>query len=212
VTRLHRVAAAALAGLLATVGLLFSPVLGGLPPIVPPYVPVDLRWLVLPVAFVALQLVAEHLVWPAPATSVLGAALLAALGANVHTSQVLAYLGVPWARSGASVDLLGLATSLGALAVGLGTAFDAAHERFRGQLVDRGVEERRLAPVTVLAQAQARRAIAAAVLAVAGLGLLVRLVGQVLGGTAVPLPELAAIALALVAGALLVGLPRDRAA
>lgn len=209
---LHRVAAAALAGLIATLGLLVSPLGGALPPIVPPYVPVDLRWLVLPIAFAGLQGAAEHLAWPAPATTVLGAGLMAALAANVHASQVLSFLGVGWARPGPRIDLLALAAGIAVVCLGLWIAFDVAHERFRDQLVERGLDPGGLDGVSRRARAQARQALALAGLATAGLALAIRLLGRGLGGAAIPLPELGAILLVLAAGALLVGLPRIRPA
>ncbi|PSG97912.1 hypothetical protein BRD56_02980 [Thermoplasmatales archaeon SW_10_69_26] len=207
-TRLHRIAVAALVGVLATAGLLFSPLVAGMPPVRPAYVPIDIRWIALPAVFAVLQLVAEGLAWPAPATVLLAASLGAAIGANLHTSQVLAFLGVPWARPGPAIDLLSLAGSLAALGLSLGVAFDVAHERFREDLLERGITEEALAPVTETARGQARAAIAVGVLAVAGLALAIRLVGRVLGGTSLPLPELAAIGLVLGAGALLLGLPQ----
>lgn len=209
-TRLQRVAVAALAGLAATLAVIVSPLLAGLGPIVPPYVPIDLRWIALPLAFALVQFVSEFVAWPGPATSILGVSLMAVLGANLPASQVLSYLGVPWATPAPGLDLLVLAASLGAVSLGLWIAFDAAHERFREQMEERGLEASQLDPVTQRARAQARQAVAIGALAVAGLGLLVRLSGGALGGASVPLPELGAIGLVLALGALMVGLPRLR--
>lgn len=211
-TRLQRAAAAALVGLSATLAVLASPLLAGLGPVVPPYVPIDLRWIALPVAFALVQLAAEHVAWPTPAMAIPGAALGTASAANLPASQVLSYLGVPWARAGPAFDLLVLAASLGAVFLALWIAFDAAHDRFRENMVDRGLEPAQLEPVTGWARGQAREAVALGALAVAGLGLLVRLTGGLLGGASLPLPELAAIVLVLGLGGLLVGLPRLRSA
>lgn len=204
---LRRVGLAALAGLLATIALLLSPLLGNLPPLVPPYVPIDLRFVVLPALFALLQGASEHVTWPGQATTLLGATVLVSVSANVHASEVLAYLGVPWAQGGTAVDLGALAASLAAVLVGLGVAFDAAHERLCRQLRERGLPEERLAPATRLATRQARDAIAVAGLAAAGLAVLVRLLDTALGGRAAPFPQLAAILLVVAAGALLLGLP-----
>lgn len=211
-SRLGRVGVAASAGLLATFALATSPLVAGLPPIRAPYVPIDLRWLVLPVAFPLAQLVGEHVRWPGPATGTLVVGSTAAVAANVHTSQVLAYLGVGWARPAMEVDLVAVALSLGVIALGLWVAFDAAHERFRRQLATRGLVPADLGPVTRWARGRARDAIAVAGLAVAGLALAVRLSRRFVGGASVPLPSVAAIGLALALGALLLGLPRLRRA
>jgi hypothetical protein len=212
VSRWTRVGAGAGAGLLASLALVTSPLLAGLPAIRAPYVPVDLRWVVLPVAFALSQLAGEAAGWPGAATGTLVAASTAAVAANVHASQVLAYLGVGWARPGMEIDLVAFTLSLAALAVGLWVAFDAARERFGRQLLARGVPEDELAPVTAWARGRAREAVAVAGLAVAGLALAVRLSSQALGGASVPLPSLAAIGLALALGSLFLGLPRRREA
>lgn len=210
-TRLARIGAAALAGAIGTLAVLTSPLIAGLPPIVVPYVPADLRWIVLPVAFAGLQAFVEHVRWPAPAIGTLSAGASLAVLANLHASQVLAYLGVGWAQGGMEIDLVGLAGSLGVVAVGLWIAFDAAHERFRQQLETRGLDPEQVAETTRWARGRAREAIALSSIAVAGLALVIRLSGQALGGRVVPLPGLAAIGVALALGALLLGLPRWRA-
>lgn len=205
---LKRLGLASLAGLLVSVALLVSPLLGQLPPLFVPYVPIDLRFVILPATFALLQLGSEHLAWPTPATSILGTSVLAAIAANLHASEVLAYLGVAWARGGAQVDLATFAPSLAAVLVALWIAFDAAHDRFCASLVDRGVDEALLDPVTRVARGRAREAVAVAGLAAAGLGLVLGLAGTVLAGRSLPFPELVAIGMVLAAGALLLGLPR----
>lgn len=209
-TRLARVGAAALAGALGTLALLTSPLLAGLPPIVLPYVPIDLRWVLLPVAFAVLQAFVEHVRWPGPAIGTLSAGASLAVLANLHASQVLSFLGVGWAQGGMEIDLVAMAGSLAVVALGLWIAFDAAHERFRRQLVDRGLDAEELAETTGWARERAREAIALSSVAVAGLALAIRLSGQALGGRMAPLPGLAAIGVALALGALLLGLPRVR--
>lgn len=210
-TRLQRTAAAALAGLTSTLAVLSSPLVA-VPPVVPPYVPIDVRWLALPIGFALVQFAAEGLAWPGPATTVLGLTVLAGVGANLHASQVLAFLGVPWASGGTAIPLVALAGSLAGICLGLWIAFDRAHERFREQAIERGVPVERLEAVTPTARATAREAIAVAALAVAGLGLTVRLAGRAVADTALPLPEVGAILVVLAAGALLLGVPRLRAA
>lgn len=209
-TRLARVGAAALAGSLGTLALLASPLLAGLPPIVVPYVPIDLRWVMLPVAFAGLQGFVEHVRWPGAAIGTLSAGASLAVLANLHASQVLSFLGVGWAQGGMEIDLVAMAGSLATVALGLWIAFDASHERFRQQLVDRGLDAEDLAETTRWARGRAREAVALSSIAVAGLALAIRLSGQAVGGRVVPLPGLAAIGLALAFGALLLGLPRLR--
>lgn len=211
-TRLERIGAAALAGTAATLALLASAIVAALPPIFVPYVPLDLRWVALPVAFPLLQLVSEHVRWPAPATGTLAAGTTSIVLANLHASQVLTYLGVAWAQPGMHVDLLALAASLAVVGLGLWIAFDAAHERFREQMVTRGLAPADVEPISRWARSRARETIAVAGVAVAALALLVRLSGRVVGGTSVPLPGLAAIGLVLALGALMLGLPGLRRA
>lgn len=206
-TRLARVGAAALAGTAATLALIASPLFASLGPILVPYVPIDVRWVVLPAAFALLQLVSEHVRWPAPATGTLAAGATSAVLANLHASQVLTFLGVGWAQPGMQVDLLALAASLAALGLGLWIAFDAARERFNRQIVDRGLAPADVEPTSRWARSRARETIAVAGVAVAVLALVVRLSGGLVGATSMPLPGLAAIGLVLALGALMLGLP-----
>ena len=211
-TSTRRVGGAAAAGALATVAVATSPIVVGMPPIVVPYVPIDLRVLVLPVLFAGLQGGTELARWPAPAAGTLVPGLGVAGLANLHTSQVLAFLGVGWARPGAAIDLTAMAACLGLVALGLGVAFDAARERFRTEMIDRGLAGEAVDPVVEWAGQRSRDAIAVSLVAVAALALVVRVAGGALGSAAVPLPGLAAIVLALGTGALLLGLPRLRSA
>ncbi len=206
-SRLRRIAATTLVGLLATLAWLFTPLLGSIAPIVPPYVPIDLRFVFLPLIFGLWQTVSELLAWPAPATASLGSATLAAIVANLHASQVLAYLGVPWARGGMEIDLVTMAFSLAAILLALWITFDAARERFEEDLLERGLAPAQLAGIDEQARGLGREAIALAGLAAAGLALLARVLATVLGDQALPLAELAAILLVLGAGALLLGIP-----
>lgn len=208
-TRANRVGAAALSGLLATIGLLFSPLAASVPPIVFPYVPIDLRWMALPVALAGAQLVGEQVRWPGPATATLTLGVPLAAAVNLSTSQVLFYLGVGWARPGMEIDLVAFASSLGVVAIGLWIALDAARERFADEMLARGLDRVSLTGTLAAAGRTGREAIAIGGLAAAGLALTVRLAAG-LGGTSVPVPEIAAIGLALAAGALLLGLPRLR--
>lgn len=197
------------AGALATMATLLSPLGAGVPPLVIPWIYLawlDLRFVLLPAAFVWTLFIGSRARWPGPATALVGIAVLTAIPAHIHASAVLDYVGVGFAEPGARVDLVALAASVGSILVALYVALDLARERFAVATTRAGVPEDEVAKATARADELSQTALTTAAMAVAVLALLLRIGDQFTGRERLPLPEIFALAVVLGIGALLVNL------
>lgn len=204
--RLQAIALALLAGVLATIAALRSPILGGVPPIVLPYVPIDLRLLLLPALFAGTEAMAPFLGWPGRAVATLGAAVFSGLLAHLHVSAALSFAGTPWAVSGTRIDLVGFGATLGSVLSALAITLETARGSVREEAIDRGIPEDELGLVDELGGHVMQAALTTSGLAIAVLAITVRIADTFLAGGSVPLAGLAALALVLALGAVLVGI------
>lgn len=204
--RARRVGMAAASGAAATLAAFFNPFLAGMPPIILPYVPLDVRFLALPVLFASLQAMAPYMGWPARGVATLGPATLVAIGNHFHTSTLFFVGGAPWALPGASVHLPGLAGTTLSLLLALAVTFEVGRERFAERALERGLPETQVDLARTAADRLARRSIVTVAGALVVLGLGLRLLGRLVQGTALPLYEVGALALSLAVGAVYIGL------
>lgn len=202
---LRHVALAAFAGALATFALLQSPIFGNVPPIVPPYVPIDLRIVLLPITFALTQALAPSLDWPGRGVATLGLAVSTAVAAHVHASAALDFVGLPWAAPGTRVDLIGLGASLGSILSALVVTLETGRDRFSVRLRERGVPEAEIETARELGDQLIASSLTTAGLAIAVLALALRIVDRFVGGESLPIPEVLALALVLGLGAVLLG-------
>lgn len=201
----RHVGLAALAGALATLAAFRSPILGTLPPIVPPYFPIDLRWVGLPLFYAIVQAITPRLGWPGRATITLGLAVFSALVAHVHASAALAFAGVGWAQPGIRVDLLGFAATIGSLVTALAITLETGRDRFLARLVDRGMLDAQTDAARDRADGILSSTLTSATIAIAVLALALRIMDQFLGGNSLPLPDVIALGVVLALGAILLG-------
>lgn len=196
---------AAGAGVLATIAALTSPILGSTPPIVPPYLPIDLRLVGLPFFFALTQALAPRMGWPGRATATLGLAVFAGITAHVHTSAALSYAGVAWASPGTHVDLVGIAATIGSILLALVIALETGQARLTRSLDRRGLPADEVETARAHGDRLKRTALTTAGFAIAVLALTVRIAGTFLGGNSLPMADIVALAVVLGLGAVLVG-------
>lgn len=201
----RHVGLAALAGVFATLAALRSPILGTMPPIVVPYVPLDLRFVVLPATFALAQAIAPQMGWPGRATVTLGLAVFSAIAAHIHASAALAFAGVGWAEPGTRIGLVGLGASLASVLAALAITLETGRDRLASQLADRGLPVEEIDQARGHGSALVSEALATAAVAVAVLALGLRIADQFVGGGSLPLPEIFALAVVLGLGAVLLG-------
>lgn len=209
----RHVALAALAGALATVAATQSPILAALPPLVPPYVALDLRFMILPGAFALSEAVLGRQDGAAGGVATLVPATGAAVANHVHASATLAFAGTPWATSGVGANPLALAATGASVLVALAVTFETGRERFALEARARGVADEQIDRAREVAGRLTRSSLATAAAGLAVLGLGLRLADRLVAGTAIPLHEVAALALVLGLGAVYAGLTgRDASA
>lgn len=209
--RARRVAMAAVSGAGATLAAFFNPFVVGLPPIVLPYVPLDVRFVFLPVLFAILQALAPYMGWPARGVATLGPATLLAVANHFHTSTLFAFAGAPWALPGASVNLIALAGTGISLLSGLAVTFEVGRERFAERALERGIPEAQVDLARTTGDRITRESLVTVAGALAVLGLGLSLVGRLVQGAALPLHEVGALAVALALGAVYIGVQGDSA-
>jgi hypothetical protein len=195
---------AALAGVLSTIGLLASPIGAAVPPLVPPKVPIDLRFVSLPLTYVLTLVVGANTRWPGPPAGVLTLALGSALTANLHSSASLAYTGVDWADEG-RIDLVALFATVAAVLLALLIALELARERFVRAAVRAGVPEEEANAARSRGTALIQGSLATSALAVAVLAFVARIVIEFSGERRLPLPEVFALAVVLAVAAVMMG-------
>lgn len=186
-----------LAGGLSVLGLARSSWWALVPPVLVPYVPVDLRVLV-PFIFVAGAAGASRwLPWPGPGLVPAGAAVSAALVARLPASSVLAAAGWPGARGGLDVAPLGLAASLAAVLVALHMGLEAAWRHAAGRLQARGLPREEARLLARRGRDLARSGTLAAGIVAGGLAAVLPLARGLVGGRTLPLPEVVGVLLVL---------------
>lgn len=195
---------AALAGVLATIGFLASPMGQAIPPLVPPRVPIDLRFVTLPVTFALTLVVGSNTRWPGPPAGVLALAIGNAVASNLHSSASLAYTGVAWANEG-RIDLVALLASVGAVLLALLIALELGQERFARAVTKAGVPEEETRNARARGTVLIQGSLTTAAIAVAGLALAARIVLEWSGDKRLPLPEVFALAVVLGVAAVMLG-------
>lgn len=204
---------AGVAGLLATVALWRAPWWAGVPMLLyPPYIPIDLRLVLPALVFVAAHGLAQRSRWPSPAVGLPLVAVLTAAIAHLHASAVLDFVGIGWAEPGVRIDLFSLGASLASLLIALAVGLGEARDRFGREMGHRGLPEAQLEAAGAAGSQLIEASLATAGLGAAVLGLALRILDQFLGGRALPVPELFALAVVLALGFVWLGLrARDQA-
>ncbi len=202
---------AALSGVLATVALLISPIVGTLPPIVPPYLPIDLRLVTAPILFTATYLFTSRARWPTSATSLVALALASAIGAHIHASAALSFAGVEWAQPGTRINPIAMAFSVGSVLLALVIALERASDRFAEVAQARGLPTEEIAQARKRGDRLRQEALTTAGISIVALSLVLRIVDQISGGQELPLNEVFALAVILGLGAVLIGFGKGQA-
>jgi hypothetical protein len=194
---------AAGSGVCATVALLVSPIGEQFPPIVLPYLPVDLRWVTLPALFVLMHAGVARSKWPRPALMLPALALLFAGIAHVQASAVLGFLGLEGSQPGERIDLLRGFLSGASLLLALAAMLDRSADRVGSIARRAGATSESVDALLTHAERQAERTLGFAGAAFVTFLLAARIGDTLVGGERAPLPEVVGVGVALMVALLL---------